>query len=180
MTRRGFWIGVAAMIVVVTGANVAVQYPINDWLTWGALTYPVSFLVTDLTNRALGPAGARRVVLVGFAIAVAMSVAVAGWRIALASGSAFLVAQLLDIYIFDRLRRGAWWRAPLVSSSLASALDTVLFFTLAFAGTGLPWVTWGIGDYGVKLLMALGLLLPFRALMPRIDGAAVVGLPRPG
>ena len=171
---RGFWIGVAAMIVVVTGANVAVQYPINDWLTWGALTYPVSFLVTDLTNRALGPAVARRVVLVGFAIAVAMSIVAAGWRIALASGSAFLVAQLLDIHIFDRLRRGTWWRAPLVSSSLASALDTVLFFTLAFAGTGLPWVTWGIGDYGVKLLMALGLLLPFRALMPAIrtaDGA---------
>ena len=174
MTRRGFWIGVAAMTVVVTGSNVAVQYPINDWLTWGALTYPVSFLVTDLTNRALGPAVARRVVLVGFAIAVAMSIVAAGWRIALASGGAFLVAQLLDIYIFDRLRRGTWWRAPLVSSSLASALDTVLFFTLAFAGTGLPWVTWGIGDYGVKLIMALGLLLPFRALMPAVrtpDGA---------
>lgn len=170
MPWRGFWIGVAAMIVVVTGSNVAVQYPINDWLTWGALTYPVSFLITDLTNRALGPAVARRVVYVGFALAVAVSIYFAGARIALASGSAFLVAQLLDIYIFDRLRRGLWWRAPLVSSTLASAIDTALFFSLAFAGTGLPWITWGLGDYVAKLAMALALLLPFRALMPAIHG----------
>ena len=165
---RGFWIGVVAMIVVVTASNVAVQYPINDWLTWGAFTYPVAFLVTDLTNRSLGPAVARRVVLVGFALGVLLSVYFAGWRIGLASGGAFLVAQLLDVQIFDRLRRGTWWRAPLVSSTLASALDTALFFGLAFAGTGLPWVTWAIGDYGVKLAMALGLLIPFRVLMPKL------------
>jgi len=163
--RRGFWLGVAAMTVVVTGSNVAVQYPINDWLTWGALTYPVSFLVTDLTNRALGPAVARRVVYAGFACAVVLSVVLATPRIALASGCAFLVAQLLDVYIFNRLRQGLWWRAPLVSSSIASAVDTALFFSLAFAGTGLPWITWGLGDYGVKLAMALTLLIPFRALM---------------
>jgi len=165
---RGFWIGVTAMIVIVTGANIAVQYPINDWLTWGAFTYPVSFLVTDLTNRNMGPAVARRVVYVGFVLGVALSFYFAGWRIALASGSAFLVAQLLDVQIFDRLRRGIWWRAPFVSSTLASVIDTALFFGLAFAGTGLPWVTWAIGDYGVKLAMALGLLIPFRALMPSV------------
>jgi hypothetical protein len=162
---RGFAAGVAAMTIIVTGSNIAVQYPINDWLTWGALTYPVSFLVTDLTNRALGPATARRVVFVGFAVAVALSILLATWRIALASGSAFLLAQLLDIAIFDRLRRAAWWQAPFVSSILASALDTALFFTLAFAGTGLPWVTWGLGDYGVKVFMALAMLLPFRVMM---------------
>jgi queuosine precursor transporter len=161
---RGFWIGVTAMIVVVTGSNIAVQYPINDWLTWGAFTYPVSFLVNDLTNRNLGPAVARRVVSVGFVLGVLLSLHF-GWRIALASGSAFLVAQLLDVQIFDRLRRAAWWRAPFVSSTLASIIDTALFFGLAFAGTGLPWVTWAIGDYAVKLAMALGLLIPFRAFM---------------
>jgi uncharacterized PurR-regulated membrane protein YhhQ (DUF165 family) len=164
---RGFWIGVAAMMLVVTGSNIAVQYPINDWLTWGAFTYPVSFLVNDLTNRRLGPGVARLVVYVGFVLGVALSLHF-GWRIALASGSAFLVAQLLDIQIFDRLRRGPWWRAPFVSSTLASAIDTALFFALAFAGTGLPWVTWAIGDYGVKLAMALALLIPFRALMPKV------------
>jgi len=162
---RGLAVGVAAMTVIVTGSNIAVQYPINDWLTWGALTYPVSFLVTDLTNRALGPRAARQVVYVGFAVAVILSIFLATWRIALASGTAFLLAQLLDIAIFDRLRRAAWWQAPFVSSTLASALDTALFFTLAFAGTGLPWMTWGLGDYAAKLFMALALLLPFRALM---------------
>jgi len=164
---RGFWIGVVAMSVVVTASNIAVQYPINDWLTWGAFTYPLSFLVNDLTNRNLGPAVARRVVYVGFVLGVLLSLHF-GWRIALASGSAFLVAQLLDVHIFDRLRRAAWWRAPFVSSTLASIIDTALFFGLAFAGTGLPWVTWAIGDYGVKLAMALGLLIPFRALMPAV------------
>lgn len=165
---RGFWIGVIAMIAVVTGSNVAVQYPINDWLTYGALTYPFSFLVTDLTNRALGPGAARRVVYVGFALAVVLSIYFAGARIALASGGAFLVAQLLDIAVFDRLRRGVWWRAPFVSSTLASTVDTALFFTLAFAGTGLPWITWGLGDLGAKFAMAVALLLPFRALMASV------------
>jgi uncharacterized PurR-regulated membrane protein YhhQ (DUF165 family) len=168
LRARGFWIGVTAMILVVTCSNVAVQYPINDWLTWGAFTYPVSFLVNDLTNRNLGPAVARRVVYAGFVLGVVLSFYFAGWRIAFASGSAFLVAQLLDVQIFDRLRRSAWWRAPLLSSTLASLIDTALFFGLAFAGTGLPWVTWAIGDYGVKLAMALGLLIPFRALMPKV------------
>ncbi len=165
LATRGVILGIVAMTVIVTASNVAVQFPINDWLTWGALTYPVSFLVTDLTNRALGTKAARRVVYVGFAVAVVLSVLAAGPRIALASGLAFLLAQLLDIAIFDRLRRGIWWEAPFVSSTLASALDTALFFALAFAGTGLPWTTWALGDYGAKLAMALAMLVPFRALM---------------
>jgi uncharacterized PurR-regulated membrane protein YhhQ (DUF165 family) len=173
MPLRGIILGIAAMTVIVTVSNVAVQYQINDWLTWGALTYPVSFLVTDLTNRSLGVAAARRVVYVGFAVAVVLSIAAAGPRIAAASGLAFLLAQLLDITIFDRLRRAAWWRAPLISSALASALDTAVFFSLAFAGTAVPWVTLGLGDYGVKLAMALVMLLPFRMLMARIRPQAL-------
>jgi len=163
--RRSLIIGVAAMTLVVVASNILVQYPVNDWLTWGAFTFPVAFLVTDLTNRKLGPAKARRVVYVGFALAVVLSWYFATVRIAIASGSAFLIAQVLDVYLFDRLRRRSWWRAPLISSALASALDTLLFFTLAFAGTGLPWIPWAIGDYGVKLLFAGLMLLPFRMLM---------------
>jgi hypothetical protein len=163
---------VLAMVLVVAGSNVAVQYPINDWLTWGALTYPFAFLVTDLTNRRFGPAEARRVAFVGFALAVLLSIVLAGPRIALASGTAFLTAQLLDIWVFDRLRRLPWWQAPLISSGLASIWDTSVFFVLAFAGTGLPWVTWGLGDLGAKAAMALLLLLPFRALMGPRDALA--------
>jgi uncharacterized PurR-regulated membrane protein YhhQ (DUF165 family) len=160
---------IAAMVVVVAGSNVAVQYPINDWLTWGAFTYPVAFLVTDLTNRRLGPGKARQVAYVGFALAVLLSIWLASPRIALASGSAFVTAQLLDIAVFDRLRRLPWWQAPLMSSGIASVWDTAVFFSLAFAGSGLPWITWAIGDFGAKAAMALLLLLPFRALMGPTD-----------
>lgn len=162
---RPLALAVAAMVVVVTAANILVQFAINDWLTWGAFTYPLSFLVTDLTNRRLGPAAARRVVIAGFAVAVVLSAVLATPRIAMASGLAFLVAQLMDVQIFDVLRRRAWWLPPFVSSTIASAVDTALFFAVAFAGTTVPWVTLGIGDYGVKLLMALVLLLPFRGLL---------------
>jgi len=165
--RRGILLGVAAMTLIVTASNVLVQIPINDWLTWGALSYPVAFLVTDLTNRRLGPGPARRVVLAGFALAVVLSAYLATPRIAIASGSAFLLAQLLDVQVFDRLRRGAWWRAPLVSSGLASVVDTALFFGIAFAGTGLPWATWALGDLGVKLAVAGAMLVPFRLLLGR-------------
>lgn len=164
--HRGVVLGVLAMTVIVAASNVLVQIPINDFLTWGAFTYPVAFLVTDLTNRALGAAKARQVVFAGFAMAVVLSAVLATPRIAIASGSAFLVAQLLDIGIFDRMRRaGAWWAPPLVSSSVASAVDTALFFSIAFVGTGVPWVTLGLGDYAVKLVLALSMLVPFRALM---------------
>lgn len=162
-----------AMTVIVVASNILVQFPVNDWLTWGAFTYPVAFLVTDLANRRLGPAAARRVVYAGFVIAVACSIVLATPRIALASGTAFLVAQLLDVLVFDRLRRSSWWRAPLVSSALASTVDTALFFSLAFAATGLPWIGWAIGDLGVKLLVAGVMLLPFRLLMGERDAASV-------
>ncbi|MGK7297131.1 MAG: queuosine precursor transporter [Candidatus Wenzhouxiangella sp. M2_3B_020] len=152
---------VLAMMVIVASANYLVQFPVNDWLTWGALTYPVSYFVTDLTNRLRGPRSARRVVWTGFALAVVVSVALAGPRIALASGTAFLVSQMLDIRVFDRLRRRGWWQPPLFSSAVGSAVDTVLFFALAFYGTGMPWVTLAVGDYGVKLAIALLMLAPW-------------------
>ncbi|MCG8594387.1 MAG: VUT family protein [Kiloniellales bacterium] len=172
------WLPIGAMAGVITLSNVAVNFQINDWLTWGAFTYPLAFLVTDLTNRALGSESARRVVYAGFAVGVVCSI-VAGLlglstvRIALASGAAFLIAQLLDILIFDRLRRASWWKAPFVSSSLASFVDTLMFFGLAFAFTPVPWLTLALGDYGVKLAMALLLLLPFRALMSATAPTAV-------
>ncbi|GAA0596471.1 queuosine precursor transporter [Caenispirillum bisanense] len=154
---------VAAMAVIVVASNILVQYPINDWLTWGALTYPFAFLVTDLTNRTWGPAAARRVVTVGFLIAVVMSAWLATPRIAAASGAAFLIAQLLDVTLFDRLRHlRQWWAAPLASSTVGSAVDTAIFFAGAFMLTDVPWVSLAVGDYGVKLGLALLMLVPFR------------------
>jgi len=163
---RGVYIGVLAMAVVVAASNVLVQYPINDWLTWGAITYPAAFLITDLTNRALGPVRARQVVYAGFTVAVILSVGLATPRIAIASGTAFLIAQLIDVGIFNHLRaKTIWWTAPLVSSFAASAVDTILFFSIAFASTGLPWVTWAAGDFGAKMCVGLAMLIPFRVLM---------------
>lgn len=168
----GIAILVVLMALIVVSANILVQYPVNNWLTWGAMTYPISFLITDLSNRRYGPAAARRVVWVGFACAVILSAIWVTPRIALASGSAFLLAQLLDVKLFDRMRYGRWWQAPLVSSSIGSLLDTVLFFSIAFYATGLPWVTWAIGDYAVKLLLALLLLGPYRLLSKYWQGQA--------
>ena len=171
------WLPIAAMMAVIGVSNVAVQHAINDWLTWGAFTYPLAFLVTDLTNRAHGPGRARTVAYVGFPFGMGLSIVLAvaadiplweGVRVALASGFAFICAQLFDIALFHRLRRGLWWRAPLVSSLSASALDTAIFFSAAFALTGLPWVTWALGDFGIKVGMAAVLLIPFRLLMPWI------------
>jgi uncharacterized PurR-regulated membrane protein YhhQ (DUF165 family) len=162
---RSILMPVLAMIVIVAASNVLVQYPINDWLTWGAVTYPASFLVTDLTTRLQGPERARRVIVVGFLLAVALSVWLATPRIALASGTAFLAGQLLDVAVFQRLRRGSWWRAPLVSSTAGSIVDTALFFSLAFAATGLPWITLALGDLAVKLVLAVLFLAPFRAVL---------------
>lgn len=191
---------VGAMAAVVVASNFLVQFPVQaqfgevnlaNILTWGAFTYPIAFLVTDLTNRHFGPNGARLVVLCGFAIAVLLSIFLATPRIAIASGSAFLVAQLLDVSIFDRLRAGAWWRAPLISSFLGSVVDTLLFFGIAFsarfafidAGFGMEdgslgfavplldigpetplWVSLATGDFIVKMLVALALLAPYRFL----------------
>jgi uncharacterized PurR-regulated membrane protein YhhQ (DUF165 family) len=177
--------GAAAMAAIVAASNVLVQHPVGPFLTWGAFTYPFAFLATDLVNRRCGAAAARRVVVAGFVVAVALSAWLATPRIALASGTAFLAAQLLDVAVFDRLRRGAWWRAPLVSSAIGSAADTALFFALAFSATlamGWPvdgwavapaplmgvgpeapfWVSLALGDFGVKIVLALLALGPYR------------------
>jgi len=155
---------VAAMSLVIALSNYLVQWAINDWLTWAAFSYPLCFLVTDLANRFLGAPNARKVVWWGFAFGVALSLLTSTERIALASGTAFLVAQMLDVLVFDKLRNGLWWRAPLTSSALGSLLDTLLFFSLAFAFTQVPWVTLALGDFAVKALMFTLLLAPYRML----------------
>ncbi|WP_342866951.1 queuosine precursor transporter [Hoeflea sp. AS60] len=189
----------ALMAAVVVASNFLVQFPVDyaigalnlaDLLTWGAFTYPVAFLITDLANRRFGAATARLVVFCGFVIAVALSVWLATPRIAVASGSAFLLAQLLDVSIFDRLRNRIWWLPPLVSTIIGSGLDTVIFFGLAFsqaaniigpgdafASEAAPllgvfameaprWMSWALGDLGVKLIVGLSMLLPYGVLMP--------------
>ena len=170
-----------------------------DWLTWGAFTYPVAFLITDSTNRLFGPGHARQLVYVGFALGVLLTLtdalataavradvtsatvleallndpdARSMLRVAIGSGTAFLTAQLIDVHIFDRLRRENWWKAPVASSFVGSLVDTALFFSIAFAGTGLPWVGWGLGDFCAKLLMVGVLLYPFRLLTGFADRPA--------
>lgn len=169
-------VAVLAMGLVVLSSNILVQFAINDWLTWGAITYPFAFLVTELVNRAFGPTQARRVAWFGFAVAVAASAVLAPARIAAASGLAFLLSQTLDITVFDRLRQSRWWRAPLVATVLAAILDTCVFWGVGFAGEDVPWVTWALGDLGVKLVMAVCLLLPFRLLIGK--RATTNALPR--
>jgi len=189
-------LAVAMMTLVVLASNILVQYPIHivgggEWLTWGAISYPFAFLVTDLSNRRFGPKGARRVVYAGFIVAVVFSIQFATPRIAIASGSAFLFAQLLDISVFQRLRRRAWWLQPSVASLIASALDTAIFFSIAFycdliPGTShtisgllgavgvadqcvaLPWTQLAAADYGVKAILSLVSILPYGALMNTI------------
>lgn len=174
MTRSQFAIAVAAMVLIVVGSNILVQYPINRWLTWGAISYPVAFLVADLLNRRFGPAAARRVAYVGFLAAVIISVWVATPRIAMASGLAFLCAQLVDIHVFDRLRNQSWWRAPLVGGVAGATLDTFVFFSVAFAGTAVPWVSLLAGDLVVKLVVNATMLAPFRAFMWNLARPSVV------
>ena len=193
LERRDFLIAVAAMGAVVLASNILVQHPVAygalaDYLTWGAFSYPFAFLVTDLSNRRFGPRGARRVVYAGFVLAVVLSAYFATPRIALASGSAFLAAQLLDIGIFARLRGRAWWAPPFVSSVISSALDTAIFFSLAFycgpvpgfsltisdllggvgiadTCTALPWTSLAVADYGVKLALAAVSIAPYGAML---------------
>jgi uncharacterized PurR-regulated membrane protein YhhQ (DUF165 family) len=151
-----------AMVILVAGSNYLVEFPINNWLTWGALTYPMTFLVTELTNRTYGPQVARRIVYAGFLVAVVISVILATPRIAFASGLAFLVSQLLDISVFNQLRKQSWWIAPFFASFLASLVDTGIFWTAAFIGEPFPWMTLATGDFGVKLAVDVTMLLPFR------------------
>lgn len=165
MTSRQIFIAIAAMALVVVGSNVLVQFPINKWLTWGAISYPIAFLVADLINRRFGARSARRVAAAGFVVAVLFSIWVATPRIALASGLAFFFAQLFDIHVFDRLRQQQWWRAPLIGGAAGATLDTFLFFSVAFAGTGINWMALLVGDLAVKLAVNIALLAPFRAFM---------------
>jgi len=169
-----FVLPVAAMGLVIVASNKLVQYPVQTSLggldlagilTWGAFTYPAAFLVTDTTNRIYGAGSARKVVYVGFVFGLVLTIMFDELRIACASGTAFLIAQLLDIQIFDRLRQLQWWKAPIASSFLGSLVDTITFFFLAFAGTGLPWASWALGDFGAKLVMIAVLLYPFKLLV---------------
>ena len=195
--------GILAMGVIVVASNILVQHPMGAYLTWGALTYPFAFLVNDVTNRLQGPRAARQVVLVGFAVGLVCSIIgtqiigefgpLVTLRVALGSGTAFLVAQLLDVTIFDRLRRAAWWRAPLISTLLGSAIDTAIFFSIAFSGAlaflepgNIPtwaaepgpllgagpmvpfWISLAAADLGVKLVLSVFFLLPFRLIIARM------------
>lgn len=203
--------GILAMAAIVVASNILVQFLLLDGLlTWGAFTYPLAFLVTDVMNRVYGVAAARRVVFAGFVVGIISSLigsqimleygpAVA-LRIAVGSATAFLVAQLLDVAVFDRLRGGAWWRAPLASTLIGSTVDTALFFTIAFSasitvfgqsadaaigwawdvvpfllkGPDAPlWVTLAVADWGVKLVIALIALVPFRVIVAKIPQDAV-------
>lgn len=163
------WRPIVAMTVVIVASNFLVQFAINDWLTWGAFTYPVAFLVTDLTNRAVGAASARRVAFAGFAVAVVVSLALAPWRIGVASGVAFITSQILDIAVFNRWRSQSWWKAPFIGSVVASVIDTAIFFFIAFAGTEMDWLMLGTGDLAVKWLMAAVLLAPYRMMLPHLQ-----------
>lgn len=199
--------GILAMAAIVVASNILVQFLYGNWLTYGAFTYPLAFLVTDVMNRVYGVAMARRVVLAGFVTGVVCSLIgtqimlqgdgftypAVTLRIAIGSGLAFLTAQLLDVFIFNRLRTGTWWRAPLASTLIGSSVDTAIFFTIAFsatltvieptndvswAGEVLPrlgmgpmaplWVSLAVADWGVKLALALIALVPFRLIVGRL------------
>ena len=165
------------MGVVVLSSNYLVQFPINYYglneiLTYGAFSYPISFLITDLANRSYGKRVARKIVYFGFVLGIGFTVLFStdfadliSIRIAIGSGIAFLTAQLLDVQIFDRLRKKEWFVAPLTSSMIGSTIDTFLFFSISFYGTGVPWVTLSIGDLIVKVIVALIMLIPFRLLL---------------
>ncbi|MCH2077448.1 MAG: queuosine precursor transporter [Rhodobacteraceae bacterium] len=194
--------GILAMAAIVLASNILVQFLFGNWLTWGAFTYPLAFLVTDLMNRFYGPRAARQVVVVGFIVGIFCSLVgtqimgefgpLVTFRVALGSGLAFLTAQLIDVQIFDRLRGGKWWRAPLASTLIGSAVDTAIFFTVAFSamlnglepdnmptwaqdavpllgmGGDTPlWVSLAVADFGVKLSLALIALVPFRFIVRR-------------
>lgn len=200
-------LGVLAMAIIVVASNILVQYPIGQWLTWGAFTYPFAFLVSELVNRFHGVAAARRVVYAGFAVGLICSVIgtqiigefgpLVTLRVAIGSGLAFLAGQLLDVTVFDKLRRKAWWRAPFLGSMLGSSVDTVLFFTLAFSsafiwldpasdvswaaaqvpllgfGPEVPlWVSLGLADFCVKVAVDLIALMPFRLAIAKYASRA--------
>ncbi len=165
------------MGAVVLASNYLVQFPIKHYgldeiLTYGAFSYPIAFLITDLANRSFGKLVARKIVYIGFAIGICFTLLFStnftdfiSIRIAIGSGTAFLVAQLLDVQIFDKLRKKEWFVAPLTSSLIGSAIDTFIFFSISFYGTGIPWITLSLGDLSVKIFVALMMLIPFRLLL---------------
>ena len=165
------------MGVVVLSSNYLVQFPIKYYgleeiLTYGAFTYPIAFLITDLANRSYGKLVARKIVYIGFIIGISFTLFfttnfsdLISVRIAIGSGTAFIVSQLLDVQIFDKLREKEWFVAPLTSSFIGSAVDTFLFFSISFYGTGIAWVTLSVGDLAVKIFVALLMLIPFRLLL---------------
>jgi queuosine precursor transporter len=180
-SNRLFLFLTITMAIIVILSNYLVQFPINYYglqeiLTYGAFSYPITFFITDLTNRAYGKAFARKIVNIGFLIGILLTLFVStnfsdyiSIRIAIGSGTAFLVAQNIDINIFDRLKKNKiWFIAPLVSSLIGSIIDTFLFFSISFYNTGVPWTTLAFGDFGVKLLIALIMLIPFRLLLYKI------------
>ncbi|MCF6306273.1 MAG: queuosine precursor transporter [Rhodobacteraceae bacterium] len=201
---RGLIAGIAAMAAIVVASNILVQFLLGDWLTWGAFTYPFAFLVTDLMNRIYGAAQARKVVLAGFVIGILCSFIgtqiigefgpLVSLRIAIGSGTAFLIAQMVDVSVFNRLRAGKWWRAPVVSSVIGSVLDTAIFFTISFSamlvfldvsepngwarelvpmfgfGPEMPlWVSLAVADFGVKLALIFIALIPFKLLLNKLQ-----------
>ena len=173
------------MGVVVLSSNYLVQFPINHYglekiLTYGAFSYPIAFLITDLANRSYGKLVARKIVYFGFVVGITFTLLFStnfadliSIRIAIGSGTAFMIAQLLDVQIFDKLRKKKWFVAPLTSSFIGSTVDTFLFFSISFYATGIPWITLSLGDLSVKIFVALIMLIPFRLLLGTLKAAKV-------
>ena len=171
------------MGVVVLASNYLVQFPINYYgleevLTYGAFSYPIAFLITDLANRSFGKVVARKIVYIGFTLGISFTLIFStnftdliSIRIAIGSGTAFIIAQLLDVQIFDQLRKRKWFIAPLTSSLIGSTVDTFLFFSISFYATGIPWITLSLGDLAVKIFVALVMLIPFRLLLGTLKAA---------
>ena len=179
--NRFFFILAFSMALVVTISNYLVQFPVSyfglqDLLTYGAFSYPVAFLITDLANRKYGKNTAKKIVYLGFALGVIITLYFStnysnliSIRIAIGSGTAFLAAQLIDVNIFDKLRNKIWFAAPLISSLIGSTIDTFLFFSISFYGTGINWITLSFGDLFVKIFVSLVMLIPFRLLLSHIQ-----------
>ena len=173
------------MGVVVLSSNYLVQFPIKyydleELLTYGAFTYPIAFLITDLANRSYGKIVARKIVYIGFALGISFTLLFStnftdfiSVRIAIGSGTAFIVAQLIDVQVFDKLRKKKWFIAPLTSSLIGSTVDTFLFFSISFYATGIPWLTLSLGDLAVKMFVALIMLIPFRLLIGTFKAAKI-------
>tara|TARA_B100000131_G_scaffold269883_1_gene269422 strand:+ start:193 stop:741 length:549 start_codon:yes stop_codon:yes gene_type:complete len=171
------------MGVIVLVSNYLVQFPIKYYgfeeiLTYGAFSYPIAFLITDLANRSYGKAAAKKIVYFGFTLGILFTFFFStnfsdliSIRIAIGSGTAFIIAQLLDVQIFDKLRRKKWFVAPLISSFVGSTFDTFIFFSISFYGTGMPWISLSLGDLSVKILVALLMLIPFRLLLGTFKAA---------